>query len=109
VRYDKRLMLGARLLYGELVALSNDKGYCAPTNVTLADQCCCNPVTVSRWVSQLERCGYIRTDMVATATGSYRRIYTGAYLEEQEEVPQSGSSQILVKYVILDQKGADQP
>ena len=32
VRYDERLKLLSRMLYGEITALSNEKGYCWANN-----------------------------------------------------------------------------
>lgn len=60
VRYDKRLKPLARLLYGELTALSNEKGYCWASNKYFAELYEVTSETVSRWISQLAEYGYIR-------------------------------------------------
>ncbi|MEI0540567.1 helix-turn-helix domain-containing protein [Brachyspira pulli] len=62
VRYDKRLKPLARLLYGEITALTNDKGYCWATNNYFANLYSISSATVSRYISQLKEYGYITID-----------------------------------------------
>ena len=97
VRYDPELKPNAKLLYGELTALCNDKGYCWATNEYFAELYGLSSGTVSRLISQLEKKGYIRCEMAATASGSERRIYAGVFLvaphgglDENDNTPQEG-------------------
>ena len=78
VRYDNDLQMGARMLYGELTALSNEKGYCWATNSYFAELYRVSNKTVSRWIRSLENKGYIFTQMVYKADSKEieeRRIY----------------------------------
>lgn len=59
VRYDKRLPDGAKLLYGEITALCNERGFCWATNQYFADLYDKSTSTIKRWISKLEECGYI--------------------------------------------------
>jgi len=64
VRYDNDLNPNAKLLFGELSALANDKGYCFATNAYFAKLYEVSKETISRWISILERKQYIRTEHV---------------------------------------------
>ncbi|MDO4459360.1 MAG: helix-turn-helix domain-containing protein [Clostridia bacterium] len=59
VRSDRRLSAGARLLYGDIAALTMEKGYCWATNTYLAEIYSVRTETISNWISQLEEFGYI--------------------------------------------------
>lgn len=59
VRYDKDLPPNAKLLYGEITALCNEKGYCWAGNTYFSDLYSVNKVTISRWIAQLITRGYI--------------------------------------------------
>ena len=62
VRYDPNLCANSKLLYGEITALCNEKGYCWASNQYFADLYDVSKITVSRWVSSLEKRNYIRID-----------------------------------------------
>lgn len=64
VRYDKTLPPNAKLLYGEITALTNEKGYCWAANTYFADLYSVTKQTISVWISALEKAGHIRTRLV---------------------------------------------
>ena len=85
VRYDQELNANAKLLYGELTSLCNQKGYCWAKNDYFAQLYGLSGRTISRLVSQLESRGYIRTETVPAKDGTERRIYAGLFLVRQED------------------------
>ena len=60
VRYDKDLAPNAKLLYGEITALCNEKGYCWATNQYFAELYNVSDRTIKNWISQLTDKGYIQ-------------------------------------------------
>ncbi len=59
VRYDKKLTANAKLLYGEITALCNKRGYCWQGNSRFAKLYKVSKVSISKWVRQLKEQGYI--------------------------------------------------
>jgi len=77
VRYDKSLKANEKLLYGEITCLANANGYCYAGNAYFANLYGVDKTTVSRWVSNLEKCGYIKTQLIKGDDNQIveRRIY----------------------------------
>lgn len=92
VRYDKKLPMGARLLYGELTALANDKGYCWATNKYFAGLYDVAVTTISNWISSLEKRGHIRRVIVYKGDSKEvkeRRIYISPPQENCDTPPKN--------------------
>lgn len=77
VRYDTRLAPAEKLLYGELTALSNKDGFCYAKNRYFADLYNVAVGTVSRWLSNLQKFGYIVIEIIRNNKKEIveRRIY----------------------------------
>jgi hypothetical protein len=73
VRYDGDLIPLARLLYGEITALCNQSGFCWAENKYFAELYGKHEKTISKWISQLEKNGYI-TVFVDVKKGNTRKI-----------------------------------
>lgn len=91
VRYDKSLTANAKLLYGEITALCNDKGYCWASNGYFAELYGVSKKSVSNWVTSLSAKGYINISMeykegTLEIVHRYIRIVLGA-MEEKVNTP----------------------
>ena len=63
VRYDADLTPNAKLLYGEITALCNEKGYCWAKNKYFAELYSTSEKSITRWIKNLADKGYIETDV----------------------------------------------
>ena len=62
VRYSN-LKPNAKLLYGEITALSGKLGYCYATNNYFAELYGVSKNTISRWISDLNKLGFINIEV----------------------------------------------
>ena len=72
VRYDKELSPNAKLLYGEITALCNDKGYCWATNQYFSTLYELSDRTIRTLLKQLSDKKYIKIELKDNQS---RRIY----------------------------------
>lgn len=82
VRYDKRLKLLSRFVYGEITALCNEKGYCWATNRYFADLYGVSIQTISSCINQLKEFDYIEIELIYKEGGKeilYRYIKLFTY------------------------------
>lgn len=64
VRYDKRLPANAKLLYGEITALCNEKGFCWAGDKYFADLYGVSKVSIQKWLKALQENGYITKELI---------------------------------------------
>lgn len=77
IRYSKELKPAEKLLYGEITALTNIKGYCYASNRYFANLYNVTLHTVSQWISHLEKLQYVTIEMIRNNNKEIkeRRIY----------------------------------
>lgn len=64
VRYDNDLPPNAKLLYGEITALCNERGYCWAGNAYFSELYKVTNRTISSWINDLEQKGYITRNII---------------------------------------------
>lgn len=101
VRYSKMLKANEKLLYGEITSLSNKNGYCYAQNRYFADLYNVSIETVSRWLSNLQKSGFIKMEVKRNENKEViaRYIYI-------VDVPSQRKNQYL--YQQNDQEGIDE-
>lgn len=59
VRYDKSLTPNAKLLYGEITALCNERGFCWASNEYFAKLYGVSKTSITKWINSLVDNGYV--------------------------------------------------
>jgi hypothetical protein len=75
VRYDTELPDKAKLLYGEITALTNEKGYCWATNGHFAELYGCHEMTISKLIQLLIKKQYLYSEVIKDGYKTIRRLY----------------------------------
>lgn len=77
VRYDETLSDKAKLIFCEIMAMTDTRGYCWATNRYLAELMRVHKNSVPRLVKELADRGYVRTEIIegGSGTNKERRIF----------------------------------
>lgn len=79
VRYDLDISSNAKLIYSEISALSNKRGYCFATNRYFAEAFGVSISSVSKWIHQLSEKNFIRIEYNRNGVHiDNRKIYINA-------------------------------
>jgi len=62
VRYDSKLTNSQKIMFGEITALANKRGYCNASNTYFSKLYSVDPSTISKWVKGLQGQGYIELE-----------------------------------------------
>lgn len=83
LRYDNRLKATEKLFFSEISALTNVYGYCYAGNKYFAKLYDCDVRTITRWLSNLEKLGYVKIELIRDERKMIleRRIYTRESLQ----------------------------
>ena len=83
LRYDNRLKATEKIFFSEISALTNAYGYCYAGNKYFAKLYDCDVRTITRWLSNLEKFGYIKVELIRDERQMIleRRIYTRESLQ----------------------------
>lgn len=84
VRYDKELSANAKLLYGEITSLCNDKGYCWATNQYFSTLYDLSDRTIQKLIKQLADKNFIHIEII---NNSKRLIYINFTTHEKNFTP----------------------
>jgi len=100
VRYDNEIIPNAKLLYGEISAMCNVEGYCWAENSYFAELYKVSNSTISRWISQLEKRGHIKSKLNKKA-GNTRQIVLSVKLpkaiDEKRKTYAQKAQEVLTK------------
>jgi hypothetical protein len=87
IRYDKELTANAKLLYGEITALANEKGFCWASNEYFAELYSVSTRSITTWIGQLAKKGYIFVEVNQSGDKYERHIHITSTLEENFRDP----------------------
>ncbi len=100
IRYDDDISPNAKLLYGEITALCNEKGYCWASNSYFADLYGVSNKSVSRWIGQLIKKEYIYSEMIYKESGEIekRYLYIGHAPKKDKDIDSGGMDKNVHRY-----------
>jgi hypothetical protein len=75
VRYDKKLTPNSKLLYGEITALCNEKGYCWANNTYFSTLYKVSNRTITNWINELKGAGHIIVNYERADVEGYSKRY----------------------------------
>lgn len=78
IRLSRNISASEKIIYSEILSLSQKDGYCFATNDFFAKLYGVGKTTVSAWISKLEKIGLIKTEAVFLEGGNWqkgRKIY----------------------------------
>ena len=90
VRYDKKLKPMEKILYTEITALANSKGYCYATNSYFANLYDVHKNTAGTWINNLEKLGYIKSRIIyetGTKNVKERQLFIITPINEKIDTP----------------------
>jgi hypothetical protein len=82
VRYCKEIEPAAKLLYGEITALANAKGYCWASNAYFASVYEVDERTIQRWLHSLSEQSFIIVDLEKEGLKTNRKIWISSEVRE---------------------------
>ena len=108
VRYDERLKPNEKLMYAEITALANFRGYCSASNSYFCKLYKVHKNTVGSWVNRLVELGYIRSELVRNDKKQIiaRRLYI-TNLPINEKIDR-GINEIVDRYQQKDCEGINE-
>lgn len=112
VRYDTGLSANAKLLYSEITALANTRGYCYATNSYFAELYNTTKETISRWISQLKEKGFIRIiyEVLENNKEKVRKISINLEFNNQDlESKQDSHNELLAGFKNAEEKNTKVP
>ncbi len=87
VRYNKELEPNAKLLYGEVTALCNEKGYCWANNGYFAQLYGVDERTIRRWLQALKEKNFIDIELEKQGMETTRKIWLPRKIMEGQKCP----------------------
>ena len=87
VMNDSNLSANEKLLYAEITALANDKGYCFMSNKAFAERLNTSDRSIRRWLQSLSEKGYLVIKVIRNENQEVleRRIYINDAPSKEEE------------------------
>lgn len=92
VRYDERLKASEKILYSEITALINIKGFCYATNLYFARLYGVHKNSISLWINNLVKCGYLKVEYVVKEVEGQKKQERRIYIVTTDEEVNSQKS-----------------